>query len=223
MRLLMTGICDAASEIGIPVTGGETEVIRGIFENSQTINVAAAVFGWREVSKLITGEKVGVGDSLCVLPSSGVHTNGFSEIVDRFSEIDLAETLFNLSGNSDHTVAEWLAKPTVNYLPDIKLLREAGIEIKGAENVTGGGFSGRLLNLLGDSQLQAKTIRDSMPVPAIFDYLQEKFEWSNYQMFTTFNMGAGMFLVIDKNDCQRAIEAMCEAGRKIYPIGVLEK
>lgn len=221
-RELTAGMTKASKDCGVPIIGGETEVLRSVFTSHDTINIAVAVFGQQEVSKLIIREGICSGDVVLVLPSSGLHTNGFSEIVKRFSEIDLKETLFDLSCDSDQTVQDWLTKPTANYLKDFKLLRETGIKINAAENVTGGGFLGRLSKLLGPTHFDVQIKEGSWLVPPIFDYLQQKFGWLQDLMYRTFNMGAGMLLIIDNANCDQAVEIMEKTGRKIFKIGEIK-
>jgi len=222
MRDLAFGITCATREVGVSIIGGETEVLRRVFATPKRINVAVAIFGWNETSKLITRENLKSGDVLFGLPSSGLHTNGFSEIIKKLHKIDFNKLLLPNSQFSANTVGRWLTEPTKNYLPVMTMLRNHNIKIKAAEAVTGGGFTERLSKLLANTNLRVDFEENSWTQPPIFQYLQDKFKWSTEKMYQTFNMGIGMFLIVAKSGVKRVFDVAEEEKMTIFQIGELK-
>ena len=207
---LMRGIRDACREVSCAVIGGETEVIKDVFKSSNEMICEATAVGWQKVEKVFTRSGYLKGDGVFILPSNGLHSNGWGDVVGNIHEFDLGKSL-----GKGRIFYNTFFLPTPSYVEDMTKLMEAQINIKGAEHVTGGGFAARLKGLVSEFEVSIKPFKK----PKVFDYIQEVLGYDNEQMYNTFNMGAGMILIIDKNDFDQVKQISSEV--EIKKIGEL--
>lgn len=190
---VIDGILEGCGRAGCALLGGETAEMPG-FYRPQDYDLAGFCVGIAEKSHLIDpAQQVTVGDRLIGIPSSGLHSNGFS-LVRKIVETQQL--------NWDHSPDGWtesLAQvcliPTRIYVPEVLDLLAAGIEIHGMAHITGGGLPENLPRALG-SQQSVQVDPGAWAVPAIFDWLQPQGSVARADMFATFNMGIGFVLVV---------------------------
>lgn len=175
---VVQGILAGCKEAGLILLGGETAEMPGMYKPSD-YDLAGFAVGIVEKSKLIDGKSIQKGDLLAALPSSGLHSNGYS----------LARKIL---GENDPA----LLTPTKIYVKEIQRLQEK-IPIKGMAHITGGGLTGNIPRMLPDG-LSYTLDKQSWHIPDIFQRLQKLGNVSETEMFQTFNMGVGMVLCISE-------------------------
>lgn len=212
---IVGGIARACSESGCSLIGGETAEMAGFYLDGE-YDIAGFAVGVAEKSKLITGASIKPGDILLGLPSSGVHSNGFS-LVRRicFEHKGLAVDSFIPALGK--TIGEELLTPTKLY-PRVCLPLLEQFAIKGMVHITGGGFYDNIPRVL-PAGCGVTVDATSWPHPPIFDLLQEWGQVSWPEMYRTFNMGIGMILVVAEADAPAIHRALAEKGELCYRIG----
>lgn len=190
---IVTGMANACAEQGISLVGGETAEMPGTYLPGE-FDVVGVITGVVEKDKAILGQGIEAGDVLCALPSSGLHTNGYS----------LARRLFFDTAGMD--VDTWcddlgcalgdaLLAPHINYHQPIRHLLDNGICIKGMAHITGGGLVENLPRVLPKG-LSAAIYTSNIPVHPLFERLQRLGQLPLYEMHRTFNMGVGLVMVV---------------------------
>ena len=215
---IVKGVADACKESGCALLGGETAEMSGFYPAGE-YDIAGFAVGVVEKKSLITSARVKVGDILIGLPSSGLHSNGFSLVRKIIFE------RMNFTGDEkfsdDKTLGEELLTPTRLY-PKIclPLIKKFGEKIHGLVHVTGGGFYDNIPRALPEG-LGATIDVNSWRVPKIFKLLQE---WGNVprrEMFRTFNCGIGMILIVDAEIADNLTdETFYKIGRVVESPGV---
>ena len=216
---IVAGVARACKESGCALIGGETAEMAGFYAKDE-YDIAGFSVGVVEKSKMITGSKVGVGDVLLGLPSTGVHSNGYSLVRKIcFDVMQMkADTYIEEFGK---TLGEELLTPTRLYprtcLPLIKKF-----DIHGMVHITGGGFYENIPRIL-PKDCDALVNASAWKMPAVFKKLQE---WGNVpwkEMYRTFNMGVGMVLVIAPQEAE-AVRAHLKANKEVfYELGSVVK
>jgi phosphoribosylformylglycinamidine cyclo-ligase len=217
---IVEGLARACRDNGCALLGGETAEMPGFYADGE-YDVAGFIVGLVERERLIDGRRIAAGDALIGLPSSGLHTNGYS----------LARTIvFDRLGLGIHdrvpdlgvTVAQALLAPHRSYLPLIRPLLESGV-IKGMAHITGGGITDNLPRVL-PAGTAALVRRGSWEVPALFQWLHRAGGVPLDDMFRTFNMGLGLIVAVaaaDVDDVLAALGAGGEANARV--IGDIER
>ena len=155
---------------------------------------------------------------MIALPSSGVHSNGFS-LVRKVFDIENAD-LDNNFGMLEKSLGETLIEPTIVYVkPILSLLNQ--LDVKSICHITGGGFYENIPRTLPEN-VNAKIYSSDLIVPSIFNLIMEKGKISKRDMFNTFNMGVGMTCTVSKNDADKAIEILKSEGISAYVVGELQ-
>ena len=185
---IVSGVCEGCVQAGAALTGGETAEMPGFYPENE-YDLAGFCVGVVDKPKILDKSKVRPGDALIALPSSGVHSNGFSLIRKIISGLDL-----NMPFGKT-TLGETLLTPTRIYVKELLPLIESSL-IKSAAHITGGGFYENIPRSLPQG-LTAKIDRRVLRTPEIFSFLQEKGNIPERDMFNTFNMGVGMTLTCD--------------------------
>lgn len=216
IEAIVKGIADGCEEAGCALIGGETAEMPGMYEEDE-YDVAGFTVGIVEKSDIITGEEIKAGDVLIGLASSGVHSNGFSLVRKIIAEanLDLKETYEPF----DMPLGEVLLTPTRIYVQAIQQLKEA-IAIKGMAHITGGGFYENIPRMLPDG-LGAEIILSHWDVPPIFPFIEQHGNLSQKDMFGTFNMGIGLIVAVAKDEKEKALETLQQAGETAYEIGIV--
>ena len=212
---IVKGVCDGCVQSGAALIGGETAEMPGFYPLDE-YDLAGYCTGVVDKSKIIDNKKMKAGDVVIALPSSGVHSNGFSLVRKVFDveNADIRSPVAELGGKS---IGETLLTPTKIYVkPVLALLEEA--EVKGISHITGGGFYENIPRSIPDG-LGAKIDRASVRVLPIFELLAKTGNISERDMFNTYNMGVGMSIVVAKEDAEKALEVLKANGEDAYVIG----
>jgi len=208
---LVSGVAEGCVQSGCALIGGETAEHPGVMA-ADDYDLAGFCVGIVDKSKIISKDSMRAGDVILALPSSGIHSNGYS-LVRKVFNVEHA----NLNLYSDElgcTLGEALLAPTKLYVkPVLRCMESAAVH--GVSHITGGGFFENIPRCLPD-HLSAKIDRAALRIPPIFNMLQRMGSISEHDMFNTYNMGVGMVVIVDKNDVDKAIAALdCDA----YVIG----
>lgn len=216
---IVKGVCDGCVAAGSALIGGETAEMPGFYPENE-YDLAGFAVGIVDKDKIIDNKKTEVGDVLIALPSSGVHSNGFSlvrRIIEKKS-LDINEKYIYLSGR---TLGEALLEPTRIYVkPVLSLLKK--VTVHGISHITGGGFYENIPRSIPDG-LGARIDRTAVRVLPIFDIIKREGSVSEHDMFNTFNMGVGMSITVKKEDADEALSLLKEAGEDAYVIGEIVK
>ena len=204
------GMARACLAAGCSLVGGETAEMPGVYGIGD-YDLAGFLVGTMTVDRLLGPEQVTVGDVLLGIPSSGLHTNGYSLVRHLLAERELEYSAV-LPG-TDRPVGELLLAPHLSYLEPVLALRELG-EVHALAHITGGGIVENLPRVLPQG-VAARILRSGWRVPALFTALQELGRISEEEMWRTFNMGIGMICVVPEATAAEAVRALglVEIGR----------
>ena len=205
---IVEGLADACRENGCALLGGETAEMPGFYRDGE-YDVAGFIVGAVERERLIDGRGIAPGDVLIGLPSSGLHTNGYSlarRIVFDVAGLDHGSYVSELG----RTVGEALLVPHRSYLKTLRPLVPMGI-IKGMAHITGGGITDNLPRILPEAA-QAEIDVRAWSIPLLFQWLQSLGKVPVDDMRRTFNMGIGLIMVCASEQLDRVLDALAKAG-----------
>ncbi|EAF2747651.1 phosphoribosylformylglycinamidine cyclo-ligase [Listeria monocytogenes] len=215
MEQIVKGVADGCEQAGAALIGGETAEMPDMY-GAEDYDLAGFTVGAVEKQKLITEGAVKEGDTLIGIPSSGIHSNGYSLVRKIFFK-DNEFTLDAEISELDVPLVEELLKPTRIYVkPVLEVLKE--VDVHGITHVTGGGFVENLPRML-TNDLAVKVELGSWPVLPIFDVMKKYGQLSELEMYEIFNMGIGMVLAVAKADVERTLEVLVQNGEAAYVIG----
>lgn len=218
---IVSGVAEGCVQSGAALIGGETAEHPGMMP-LEDYDLAGFAVGIVDKKKILDNTKTEVGDVIIALPSSGIHSNGFS----------LCRKVFNIDANPKElyvsreelggkTVAEALIEPTKIYVkPILALLKK--VNVKGISHITGGGFYENIPRSI-PSGLTAKIDRSAVRIHPIFDLIAKEGNIPERDMFNTYNMGVGMSVTVPKEEADTAIELLKEYGHDAYLIGEVVK
>jgi len=218
IEAIVAGVAEGCVQAGAALVGGETAEMPDMYADGH-YDLAGFTVGVVEKSELITGEKVQAGDVMIGLPSSGIHSNGYSlvrKVLFKDNDVKL-DTYVDSLGT---TVSEAILTPTRIYVKPVLALKEK-VEIRGMSHITGGGFDENLPRAYGEG-LKSVVDTKTFPRPAIFDYLMELGQIEEREMYNIFNMGIGYAIIVASDDADLAIATLKEAGETAYVIGHIE-
>ena len=212
---IVSGVADGCIQAGAALIGGETAEMPGFYPEDE-YDLAGFSVGIVDKDKIIDNKAIKSGDVIIALPSSGVHSNGFSLVRKVFDveNSDIKAPVAELGGKS---VGETLLTPTKIYVKPVLALTEE-ITVKAISHITGGGFYENIPRSIPDGYC-AKIEKSAVKVLPIFDLIQKTGSISERDMFNTYNMGVGMSITVDKNDADKALEILKNAGEDAYIIG----
>ncbi len=213
---IVSGIADGCVMADCALVGGETAEMPGFYPVDE-YDLAGFSVGIVDKDKILKPESQKAGDVMIALPSSGVHSNGFSLVrkVFHVNEETLSKHIDELGG----TLGETLLTPTKIYVkPITALLKE--VTVKAISHITGGGFYENIPRSLPDG-ISAKIKKDDVKVLPIFKLIQRTGNIPERDMFNTFNMGVGMTVVVDKADVDKALAVLKANGEDAYVLGEL--
>jgi len=205
---VVAGVARACRENGCALIGGETAEMPGFYADGE-YDIAGFIVGIVEKSKLIDGRSVVPGDVLIGLPSTGLHTNGYSLARRVFFEA-AGWRVDTFVRELNAMVGDVLLAPHRSYLPLIKPFFDRQ-SMKGLAHVTGGGITDNLPRVLPDG-CAAEIDRQAWTVPPIFRVLQQRGDITDAEMFRTFNMGIGLVIVSASREADRIINTLSRAG-----------
>ena len=216
---IVSGVAEGCVQSGAALIGGETAEMPGFYPIDE-YDLAGFSVGVVDKDKVFDKTKIQPGDVILGLPSSGVHSNGFSlvrKVLD-VEHTDLKAPVEVLGGKS---LGETLLAPTRIYVKSILALMEQ-VTIKSVSHITGGGFYENIPRSLPKG-MTAKIKESDVPVLPIFDLIQKKGGIPQRDMYNTFNMGIGMCAAVPADEAAKAIAVLHEAGELAYKIGVVEE
>ena len=212
---IVGGVAEGCVQSGCELIGGETAEMPGFYPVEE-YDLAGFTVGAVDKSKVINNKLMKAGDAVIAIPSSGVHSNGFSLVRKVFDveKCDLKAPVEKLGGKS---LGETLLTPTKIYVkPMLALMNE--VTVKGVSHITGGGFYENIPRSIPDG-LGAKIDKSKVKVLPIFELIKEVGGITERDMFNTFNMGVGMSVVVANEDKERALEILKANGENAYLIG----
>lgn len=212
---IVSGIAEGCVQSGAALVGGETAEMPGFYPISE-YDLAGFSVGVVDKEKIIDNKRMKEGDVVIALPSSGVHSNGFS-LVRKVFDIENAELHRPLAELNGKSLGEALLTPTKIYVKPMLALFDK-VQVKAVSHITGGGFYENIPRSIPDG-LCAKIKKDSVRILPIFDLIAKTGEIPERDMFNTFNMGVGMSVVVSAEDAETAIAVLKENGEDAYIIG----
>ncbi|WP_025719136.1 phosphoribosylformylglycinamidine cyclo-ligase [Paenibacillus sp. 1-18] len=215
IEAIVAGIAEGCHQSGCALVGGETAEMPGMYSDGE-YDIAGFTVGIVDKSKIINGSSIAPGDTVIGLASSGVHSNGFSLVRKLLLEqqgYDLHDEIEGLNGK----LGDVLLEPTKIYVKSVLALLDK-VKVKGMAHITGGGFIENIPRVLPD-HVNVDIEYGAWPILPIFQLMQEKGAISNKDMFTTFNMGIGLVIVVGQEDAQTALNVLKEQGEDAYVIG----
>ena len=214
---IVSGVCEGCVQSGAALIGGETAEHPGLMP-VEDYDLAGFAVGIVDKKKIINNKNMSVGDVVIALPSTGIHSNGFS----------LVRKVFDVDSNGDNlytpraelggkTIAEVLLTPTRIYVKSILALIEK-VNVKGISHITGGGFYENIPRSIPKG-LGAKIKKSDVRVLPIFDLIAKEGDIPERDMFNTFNMGVGMSVVVPACEVELALDILRASGEDAYVIG----
>lgn len=216
---IVSGVAEGCVQAGAALIGGETAEMPGFYPENE-YDLAGYSTGVVDKDKILDNSTVTEGDIIIALPSSGVHSNGFS-LVRKVLDVengDIASPLDELGGKS---IGETLLTPTKIYVKPVLALLEK-VKVKAISHITGGGFYENIPRSLPNGY-SAKIDKSSLKILPIFDLIAKRGNIPERDMFNTFNMGVGMSIVVPKNEAAAALDILRSCGEDAYAIGEIVK
>ena len=212
---IVKGVCEGCVQSGAALIGGETAEMPGFYPVDE-YDLAGFAVGVVDKTKVLDKTKMQAGDAIIAIPSSGVHSNGFSLVRKVFDieNCDLKSPRAELGGKS---LGETLLTPTKIYVKPMLALFES-LTVKGVSHITGGGFYENIPRSFPKG-LGAKINKADVRILPIFDLIAKEGNIPERDMFNTFNMGVGMAVVVAKEDAERALEILRAQGEDAYLLG----
>jgi phosphoribosylformylglycinamidine cyclo-ligase len=198
IAMVVQGAANACRQAGCALLGGETAEMPGVYQEGE-FDLVGTVVGVVEKNRVLDGSNIEVGDTILGLPSTGLHTNGYS-LARKVLEAFDWRTRHPQLGCS---IGEALLAVHRSYLQPVQQLWEAGIQVRGLAHITGGGIIDNLPRILPDG-IGAVIRRGSWPEPPIFGLIQSEGDIPNEEMFHVFNMGLGMLVIVSPEQAKLA-------------------
>ncbi len=213
---VVAGIAEGCVQSGAALIGGETAEMPGFYPEDE-YDLAGFAVGIVDREKIIDGSRMEKGDVLIALPSSGVHSNGFSlvrKVFDLENNQDLTAPVAELGGAS---LGETLLEPTKIYVKPMLALFEKA-DVRAVSHITGGGFYENIPRSIPKG-FTAKVEKSAVRTPAIFDLIASRGGIPERDMFNTYNMGVGMCVTVAKKDADLAVSVLQDTGVDAYIFG----
>ena len=217
---IVSGVADGCVQSDAALVGGETAEMPGFYPEDE-YDLAGFSVGVVDKDKILDNTSMKEGDVIIALPSSGVHSNGFSLVrkvfdIENISEDALKAPVDALGGKS---LGETLLTPTKIYVKPMLKLFDA-VKVSAVSHITGGGFYENIPRSIPDGMC-AKIKKDDVRVLPIFKLIEERGGISEHDMFNTYNMGVGMTVVVDAADKDKALEVLRAEGEDAYVLGTI--
>ncbi|MBF5041392.1 phosphoribosylformylglycinamidine cyclo-ligase [Aggregicoccus sp. 17bor-14] len=216
---VIRGIADGCEQAGCTLLGGETAELPGFYARGE-YDLAGFCVGVAEKSALITGKQIVPGDALIGLPSSGLHSNGYS-LARKVLLDDAKLALDQVPEGLDRPLVDALLEPTRIYVKDALALM-AEVKVKGFAHITGSGIPGNMPRCLPDGT-RAVLDEKTWKRPAIYGLIQKLGRVERDEMYSTFNMGLGLIAVVARADVPRALEVLRARGVDASEVGRIEQ
>ena len=216
---IVKGVCEGCVQAGCALIGGETAEHPGLMPEDE-YDLAGYSTGIVDRAKVIDNKAMRPGDTVIALPSSGVHSNGFS-LVRKVFDVEHADLKAPVEALGGRSLGDALLEPTVIYVkPVLALLKE--VAVHGISHITGGGFYENIPRSIPEG-LCARIEKSRVKVLPIFRLIAEKGGISEHDMFNTYNMGVGMSVIVPAEEAEKALGILKANGIDAYPIGEIVK
>ena len=216
---IVSGVAEGCVQAGCALIGGETAEMPGFYPVDE-YDLAGFSVGVVDKKKILNNKTMKEGDVVIAIPSSGVHSNGFS-LVRKIFDVEKADIKTPLESLGGKSLGETLLTPTKIYVKSILALLDK-VKVKAISHITGGGFYENIPRSIPDG-FGAKIEKDAVKVLPIFDLLARTGGICERDMFNTFNMGVGMSIVVKKEDADKAISILKACGENAYVMGEIVK
>ena len=216
---IVEGVAEGCVQAGSALIGGETAEMPGFYPVDE-YDLAGFSVGVVDKKKILNNKTIKEGDVVIALPSTGVHSNGFS-LVRKVFDVEKADIKTPLEALGGRSLGETLLTPTRIYVKPILALVDK-IKVKAISHITGGGFYENIPRSIPDG-FGAKIERKAVRILPIFDMLAKTGNISERDMFNTFNMGVGMSVVVSKTDADKALSILRANGEDAYIMGEIVK
>ncbi|GMK45861.1 phosphoribosylformylglycinamidine cyclo-ligase [Paenibacillus glycanilyticus] len=218
IEAVVKGISDGCVQAGCALIGGETAEMPGMYQGDE-YDIAGFTVGVVDKKKIIDGTTIAPGDVVLGFASSGIHSNGYSLV----RRLLLGECGYALDQRlpelNDEVLGDVLIEPTRIYVKSaLKLIEQ--VNVKGMAHITGGGFIENIPRVLPEG-VNVNIEYGSWPILPVFQLMQDKGAITNRDMFTTFNMGIGLVVVVPADQAEKALQVATELGEKAYRIGTV--
>ena len=216
IEAIVKGVADGCVQSDCALIGGETAEMPDMYDEHH-YDLAGFCVGAVDRANLLTNQNVKAGDVLIGLPSSGVHSNGFSlvrKVLFKDNHLDAHERFDELGGKM---LGEVLLEPTRIYVKPVKALFGKA-DLHGMAHITGGGFFENIPRMLPEG-LGVSIDLNSFPRPAIFDFIQKRSSITEQEMYNVFNMGIGFVIAVDPSQAALVQDLLKEVGQDSYVIG----
>ncbi|MEK0312774.1 phosphoribosylformylglycinamidine cyclo-ligase [Cohnella sp. 56] len=216
IEAIVKGVADGCEQAGCALIGGETAEMPGMYQDGE-YDIAGFTVGIVDKPKAIDGSTIAAGDAVIGLGSSGIHSNGYSLVRRLLLETNGYQFSDKLPELEGKTLGDVLIEPTRIYVKSVLKLVES-VQVKGMAHITGGGFIENIPRVLPEG-VNVDIDLGAWPVHPVFGLMQRDGAISDRDMYTTFNMGIGMVLVVPAEQAERAVALAGELGEKAYVIG----
>ena len=216
---IVSGVAEGCVQSGAALIGGETAEMPGFYPVDE-YDLAGFSVGVVDKAKIIDNNSMREGDVIIALPSSGVHSNGFS-LVRKVFDVENSDIKTPVEALGGKSVGEALLTPTRIYVKPVLALLEQ-VKVKGISHITGGGFYENIPRSIPDG-LGAVIDKASIRILPIFELIAKTGNIPERDMFNTFNMGVGMSIVVSAEDADKALEILRANGEDAYVIGHIEE
>ncbi|WP_295637681.1 phosphoribosylformylglycinamidine cyclo-ligase [uncultured Mailhella sp.] len=211
---LVSGVAEGCVQAGCALIGGETAEHPGVMD-ADDYDLAGFSVGMVDREKVISSSSMREGDVILALPSSGIHSNGYS-LVRKVFDVEHGD-LSRYCDDLGQTLGEALLTPTIIYVKPV-LAAIAAAHVHGISHITGGGFYENLPRCVPDG-LCARIEKAAVKIPAIFPMLQKAGNIPERDMFNTYNMGVGMTVIVSRDTADKALDALKAEGCNAYVLG----
>ena len=211
---LVSGVAEGCVQAGCALIGGETAEHPGVMDPDD-YDLAGFSVGMVDREKVISASSMREGDVILALPSSGIHSNGYS-LVRKVFDVENGD-LARYCDDLGQTLGEALLTPTIIYVKPV-LAAIAAADVHGISHITGGGFYENVPRCVPDG-LCARIEKVAVKIPAIFPMLQKAGNIPERDMFNTYNMGVGMTVIVSRDTADKAMEALKAEGCNAYVLG----
>lgn len=212
---IVSGVAEGCVQSGASLIGGETAEMPGFYPVDE-YDLAGFSVGVVDKDKVLDNKAITEGDVIIALPSSGVHSNGFS-LVRKVFDVENSDIRKSIDALGGKSVGETLLTPTKIYVKPMCALFEK-VTVKAVSHITGGGFYENIPRSLPDG-FGAKIEKKAVKILPIFDLIAKEGNIPERDMFNTFNMGVGMSVVVAKEDADKALEILRANGEDAYICG----
>ncbi len=214
---VVAGVAEGCRQSSCALLGGETAEMPDMYAKDD-YDVAGFCVGLVDNAKLVDGSSISVNDVILGLPSTGVHSNGFSLVRKILAQSGLKKD--DIFPGTDKTVAEVLLAPTKIYVESLRgIMRD--LTIKGMVHITGGGFYDNIPRVL-PSQVSAEIKFGSWEILPVFEWLKEEGNMGWDEMLQIFNCGIGYVIIVDRNTADDILNRFAAMNQKIWEIGVVK-